>query len=196
VLKLLGELIVPLGIGLLLGVLFRKKLTFTRTTAVLLLTALLFSLPFALFKKQHVYYTVPSFPFYILLVVHALSPSLQLPKSTLDNKLHFILAPLGWVMILIGIGLGIWNYGNYTRDKHLITDLQVISQHTKSVRIGIDKDLAGHWSIFAYATRYQLADFSTSPDSPFLVSARNVVDGYSKVDVPTVSFHLFEKQAP
>ncbi|MBI1185437.1 hypothetical protein GC194_14290 [bacterium] len=187
----LEQLVFPLIITFLLLLISKWKFNSIKTSLPYLFTALAFSIPFAAFQKQHIYYLIPSLPFYVMFLASVVDMNALLPKINLISP---IIKALGIGAIAASIILSGYNYGEFNRDKELITDLMNIKLQVQNNTVTAATDIRNNWGIFAYSARFDALRFNRSDDNAFLISSSpNAQEGYELVAMETTRLFLFKK---
>lgn len=187
------QLILPFSIPIVLYALSRKKPAFTKNFSPLLLTALLFSLPFLISRKQHAYYLVPALTFFALYSVASFKPAFDSLLNHPNPLAKTIIGGLGLLTCCTAFTLMAMQSGKQSRDRGTQNDLALISEYSTKRRLALEDDLHQNWSLYGYAMRFHDLDLSSKDGLFYCVASKKEVPGYEKINLPTENFHLFKK---
>ncbi|MGB0429216.1 MAG: ArnT family glycosyltransferase [Bacteroidia bacterium] len=194
ILGTLEQLLIPLLIAALHFIINKEKANKLITFLPLLITGLAFSIPFTLFNKQHIYYIIPSLPFYILFIVGLFNISTQSIIEKISIKAQQAIKVIGILALIIAISISIFNYNNISRDKSLLNDLTTISISVGKNAVTASKELHSKWNLYSYSARHQLVKFTVSKKAEYLVSSYNhIPNGYESVKIKTTTLFLYKK---
>lgn len=188
------QLIIPFALPLGLWLLNRKRVNFGPKTYPLLLTALLFSLPFLISRKQHAYYLVPALCFFALFAAALFQDAFQKVLSYREKMTGTVAGLLGLSAVLVGTVLMLVNLEQLSRDSTTQKDLITLDEALPLKRVGLEDDLHENWSLYGYAMRFHGIDLSSKDSLSYLVASKEKVAGYERMNLPTQKFHLFKKK--
>lgn len=188
------QLILPTAIPLGLWLLTRKKPAFVSKYLPLLFTALLFSLPFLISRKQHAYYLVPALSFFALFNAALFQKAFQTAVSLKKGLVQKVLGGLGLMAGGVAVVFMIAQYCEFSRDLDTQRDLIIIDEAIDVQLIGLEDDLHRNWSLYGYAMRFHGLDLSSIDGLDYMVASRESVLGYERLKLPTQKFHLFKKK--
>ena len=187
----LQQLIIPLIITAAVLVFSKWRFNSIKPILPYLFTALAFSIPFTVFHKQHIYYIIPSLPFYALFLASIINIKLE---DVLTSKKSRLLIMIGKTAFVIGIGFSIYNYGKFSRDKEMITDLLKVSNFVNEKPVTADAQIRNNWGLFANSARLKAVKFNVSTKNEFLISNSSISpNDFELVDLGTEKFHLHKK---
>lgn len=191
---LLEQLILPFVLIAVILIATRKKPTTNAKLLPLLLAGLLFSLPFSLFKKQHIYYLIPAFPFFAILIASIASLSINKIESLIKKIGLTVIKLTGIALIIVGLTLSIINYNKPMRDVEMISAVHKISDIVGKNKVSVSTELKRSWGLFAYATRFDLVDFNHRSENKFLLSTKNQnFVGYEKLEISIPKYFLYQR---
>ena len=172
------ELLVPIGLCILLLILFRLifqkvQLNWQKHSLFFLVVGLSASLPLIVTLEQRRFYLITSIPFFVIGIAGIFLPlinQLSLKKEALRIS--------NWITItgiVIALSIASINYNSYKRDELLLTDVHAIGELTRNQIIYADPDLMFHYSLIAYLARnYNISlDFSGKEEYDYHISNKN-----------------------
>ena len=172
------ELLVPIGLCLLLLILFslifqKVQLNWQKHSLFFLVVGLSASLPLIVTLEQRRFYLITSIPFFVIGIAGIFLPlinQLSLKKEALRIS--------NWITItgiVIALSIASINYNSYKRDELLLTDVHAIGELTRNQIISADPDLMFHYSLIAYLARnYNISlDFSGKEEYDYHISNKN-----------------------
>lgn len=91
----------------------------------------------------------------------------------------------------------IFSFGNYSRDKEILKDIQQLSKHIPEGSIlSTSQDLCTDWALIAYLSRFGYLSLDCSNEHKFLLLDRNsnmnISDKFKPLDLKLSRFKVYQ----
>lgn len=160
-------------------------------------------LPIMISMKQSGFYLLPVFPFVAICFSALIDESVYdlLSKVNLKSKAFSLFKGISIGLFFISFIVCICFYGTDSRDKKLLSDMDIIANYLPPKAIvSVSKEMEGEYSLFAYYARfYNISlDPNTNNTRKYLLIRKEYNDNsdkkdYKKLELKTESFNLYEK---
>lgn len=161
------------------------------------LIALSASIPLMISLKQRKFYLIPSIPFYALSIGYLLHEVIQVQIEKIPEVYFKYIKFLSYGSIGLIFVYSISNFGNYSRDKEILIDVQRITQHIPTGSIlSTSQDLCTDWALIAYLSRFGYLSLDCSNEHKFLLldrnSNKNISDKFKPLDLKLSRFKVYQ----
>lgn len=201
---LIQDLLLPLIIFLSLWIAFKirkVKVTFVPKTMVLffLSIGLFATLPICITLKQRGFYVVPAIPFYSIALALLILPFIKSRIEKIKRNRANIIGIISGVILSCSLVLSITFFGNYSRDKEMLSDVQeLIKILPEKTIISSSVETCSEWSFIGYLSRFGSISCDGSKKTEYLLIPFHngklqfeAPDGYKKVDAELKNFILY-----
>ncbi len=203
--RIFVELLPPIGIIVILFLVFRKKITLQKERTMLALFFILIGfagvIPLALTMVQKGFYFIPSLPFFAIGLALLISEQISIWSEKVLNggskKGITIFSILLFCSVIIFSGS---NVGKKNRDAEMLNDVhefgKVIPEYSS---VSISEHRWNDWPLQCYLMRYHNVSIDPQhPNNKFRIIDKNAVDStvvnYNKVNLPTQLFDLYKNK--
>ena len=208
----LRELLIPIIIiGLLaLVIRFRKKTSIfknkenNKKALMMFLFSLTAVLPIMISMKQSGFYIITAFPFAAIALSALIDEYVNelISKINIKSKGFTILKYLSVFLLVFSISLCFVFIGKDSRDKKLLSDMDIITKHIpQNAIISVPIQMEEEYYLFAYYARFHniSIDLNSDIQRKYLLIKNDYEYNfeemnYKKVDIETQSFNLYEKE--
>lgn len=159
--------------------------------------ALTASIPLIISLKQRKFYLIPAIPFYALSFGFLLHQAILVQINKLPKISFKIIKYLSYGLIGFIFVYSIFSFGNYSRDKEILIDVQRITQHIPAGSIlSTSQDLCTDWALIAYLSRFGYLSLDCSNEHKFLLldrnSNKNISDKFKPLDLKLSRFKVYQ----
>jgi hypothetical protein len=159
--------------------------------------ALTASIPLIISLKQRKFYLIPSIPFYALSFGFLLHQAILVQLNKLPEISFKIIKYLSYGLIGFIFVYSIFSFGNYSRDKEILKDIQQLSKHIPEGSIlSTSQDLCNDWALIAYLSRFGYLSLDCSNEHKFLLldrnSNKNISDKFKLLDLKLSRFKVYQ----
>ncbi len=177
----------------------KSELCFDKKFLFLFLIALSASLPLMITKEQRGFYLVNSFPYYAITIAGLFIPMWQkivdyISERNWTKKWGHI---IGILLIITGLSYSFLQIGKYSRDKEILTDIEVLQPLLKKQKIiSVNIELWKQWNIHSYFMRFMNISLDPYSKHEYFLTKKNFVlndKAYTKVKIRTMAFDLYKK---
>lgn len=205
----LGLTLLILLVGWRLRMLRRISAGLPGWTAVMLLLAIVGSVPLVVSPRQSMFYVLPSFPFYALALAIPISAVTTAMVETLRERtrLRRVWQYGAAVVLVVVVGFSLTKIGTYNRSETLVRDVKTIGSFLQSelalepeqeYAVGVCSGLQKDWGLEVNLLRYCWigVDWTDTPQR-FVVGIDGCADrmgsDYHRVPLATQQYHLYEQ---
>lgn len=207
--RLFFELLIPIGICLLVVILFKGKRhsmklmqTNLQLFLIFFITGLTGVLPVMISAKQSGFYILSTYPFFAIALGALIEPLINRLCDNIkcSQRGIFVLKFTGYVVFLAGIFCCLYFSTTVGRDENKIKDTyQILEIVPKGSIITILPTMYQDWTLHGYYARYGTVSLDPYNKRTYLLAERycpieaSLLNEYQEINVQTADYRLFKK---